>query len=64
LPLPLKLLSNGNWRAINDFETGHIDIDKVDVEQLYQLIKKQNDLIVMHNDLKGVNKIKLIGTQN
>ena len=37
LPLSLKLLSNGKWQARNELGTGYIDLDKVDVEQLYKL---------------------------
>ena len=37
LPLALKLLSNGKWQARNLLGTGYIDLDKVDVEQLYKL---------------------------
>ena len=37
LPLSLKLLSNGQWQARNELGTGYIDLDKVDVEELYKL---------------------------
>jgi hypothetical protein len=37
LPLSLKLLSSGKWQARNDLGTDYIDLDKVDVEQLYKL---------------------------
>ncbi len=37
LPLSLKLLSNGKWQARNELGTGYIDLDKVDVEELYKL---------------------------
>lgn len=37
LPLALKLLNNGKWQARNLLGTGYIDLDKVDVEQLYKL---------------------------
>jgi hypothetical protein len=37
LPLSLKLLSDGKWQARNELGTGYINLDKVDVEQLYKL---------------------------
>jgi len=37
LPLSLKLNSNGTWQARNSTGTGYIDLDKVDVQQLYEL---------------------------
>ena len=37
LPLPLKLNNNGKWQARNALGTGYIDLDKVDVQELYDL---------------------------
>lgn len=38
IPLSLKLHGNGKWQARNALGTGYIDLDKVDVEQLYKLV--------------------------
>lgn len=37
IPLSLKLLDNEVWQARNKQGTGYIDLDKVDVRQLYEL---------------------------
>jgi len=37
IPLSLKLLDNEVWQARNKQGTGYIELDKVDVRQLYEL---------------------------
>jgi hypothetical protein len=37
LPLSLRLLSNGKWQARNEQGTDYIDLDEIDVEELYKL---------------------------
>ncbi len=39
LPLSLKLLDDGRWQARNENGTGYVDLEKLDVEQLYKLRK-------------------------
>jgi hypothetical protein len=51
LPLSLKLLADGKWQARNQMGTGYIDLNKIDVEQLYKLRNNYTSSTALRNML-------------